>query len=83
VIHFNMTFHFSAIVLGFWTYMFHRTDRTEMIHLIVLHVLFELYRCYVRWDVKIENYNNLVAHEIKKLEKDNLLKYLVPKHILT
>lgn len=54
-----------------------------MIHLIVLHVLFELYRCYVRWDVKIENYNNLVAHEIKKLEKDNLLKYLVPKHILT
>lgn len=45
--------------------------------------VFELVRVRVTWDVKIEGFNNLIAHEIKKLEKDNLLKHLVPKHILT
>ena len=83
VVYFNMTFHFSGIVIGFWVYMFHYIGQVNYAWKVVLLVFFELYRCYVSWDSKIDNFNNLVAHEIKKLEKDNLLKYLVPKHILT
>lgn len=50
---------------------------------VIAIAIFELVRVRVMWDVKIEGFNNLIAHEIKKLEKDNLLKHLVPKHILT
>ncbi|KAL4487196.1 hypothetical protein ABPG72_017915 [Tetrahymena utriculariae] len=82
-IHFNQTFLHSSIVVGLWLANLYEIDLYEDMVKICILVIFEIYKCYVRWDVKIENFNNLIAHEIKKSEKDNLLKYLVPKHILT
>ncbi|EAR99769.2 adenylate/guanylate cyclase domain protein (macronuclear) [Tetrahymena thermophila SB210] len=82
-IHFNQTFLHASVIIGLWLANFYDTGSYEDMVKICILVIFEIYKCYVRWDVKIENFNNLIAHEIKKSEKDNLLKYLVPKHILT